>query len=65
MTLDQELEIRCLISDVAHCDYRVALKEMFGYDIPTKCPYRKVLTTAFNQYLADGELKKYKQEYPD
>lgn len=65
MTLEDELEIRCLVTDVAHCDYRVALKRYFEYDIPTECPYRKVLKTAFEQHLADEEYKKYKREYKD
>ena len=65
MELGDELNIRCLLSDLAHCDYRTILKEQFSYDIPTECPYRSVLKTMFEQYLADKKYREYKKEYDD
>ena len=65
MILEEELEVRCLVSDVAHCDYRVARKKYFGYNGPTKCPHRPKLKREFEQYLADIEYAKYKKEHKD
>jgi len=57
MTSEEDLEVRCLISAQRHCEHRVALKEIFGWDIPTACPFRKLL-----QKIYQGEEEKEWQE---
>jgi len=56
MDLDQELEIRCLLSEIGSCPYRVALKVAFGYEISEKCPWQAVLKAALDKEA--GEVLK-------
>jgi hypothetical protein len=63
MTYDDDVDIRCLLSEDTHCQFRVKLNKNFGYDIPIKCPYRVILKTVFEQYLADQDRKRNKSEY--
>ena len=65
MDIDKDIDIRCLIADLAQCEYRVARKECFDYKGSTKCPHRDKLKREFEQYLADKERAKYKLEFPD
>jgi len=37
------LDIDCLLSGGKDCQYRVYLKEVFGYDIDIECPWRNIL----------------------
>jgi hypothetical protein len=63
MNDSEELDIQCLLIEDSHCQYRVQLKKNFNYDIPTKCPYRVILKTMFEQYLADQKREQDKGEY--
>jgi hypothetical protein len=63
MNDNDDLDIRCLLAESAHCPYRGQLKKNFDYDIPTKCPFRVILKTMFEQYLADQKRERDKGEY--
>ena len=61
MTAEEDLEVRCLISAQRRCEHRVALKEIFGWDIPTECPFRKLLQTIYH----GEEEKEWQNKYAE
>ena len=64
MTFEDENEVRSLIVGPARCRYRAALKQVYGYDIPIGCPYRKILKATFEGDQAKIETEKYLLEHP-
>ena len=59
MTGEQDLELRCLISADKHCEHRVALKEIFGWQIRTDCPFRKLLCVLYEKEESKEWARKY------
>lgn len=51
------LNLEKLINDPHECQYRIAMREFFEYQIPLKCPYR-AMVKAFFEKLKENEMDK-------
>ena len=61
---EQELELKCLISDKRPCEWRQAM-HLFKWVVDMKCPIRKIVREEVEKYFREKEHEKYFAEYPD
>jgi hypothetical protein len=65
MTLEDELRIKKLICESENCDTRIALDEVFGYELAPKCPLKNLIRALYERDMAAEHNAKHRLEYPD